>query len=89
MHLICASHLPNNRLVYALKLSDHVLVVEDEVADRIHVAIAERRQFVERLPLDLGTATEPHVVTLNLAEVRSLTRINDAWVRPVTHLRQA
>lgn len=75
--------------MYALKLSDHVLVVDDEVADRIHVAIAERRQFVERLPLDLGTPTEPHVVTLNLAEVRSLTRINDAWTVPAARLQQA
>ncbi len=61
--------------MYALKLRDQVLLIEDDVAAAIHVAIEAERQFVERIALDLGGSGKPHEVTLNLSEVRSMTRI--------------
>jgi hypothetical protein len=61
--------------MYALKLRDQVLLIADEVADMIHAAIGARRQFVERVPLDLSGSGEHHEVTLNLAEVRSMTLV--------------
>jgi len=63
------------RTMYALKLRDQVLVVGDDVAAAIHTAIEAQHQFVERIALDLGGFGESHEVTLNLSEVRSLTRI--------------
>lgn len=61
--------------MYALKLRDQVLLIEDDVADTIHAAIEARQQFVERIALDLGGIGEAHQVTLNLSEVRSMTRV--------------
>jgi hypothetical protein len=61
--------------MYALKLRDQVLLIGDDVAAAIHTAIEAQQQFVERIALDLGGFGEPHEVTLNLSEVRSMTRI--------------
>jgi hypothetical protein len=67
--------------MYALKLRDQVLLVGDDVAAAIHAAIEAQQQFVERIALDLGGFGEPHEVTLNLSEIRSLTRVRSGQRR--------
>ncbi len=63
--------------MYALRLRDQVVLIEDDVAEIIHSAIAAEQQFVAKVPLDLSGTGEEHEVTLNLGEVRSMTRIRD------------